>query len=81
MARGLYPCYNTAKSERFIYNRFYPRYSQRKVHDPAMSDKAKFSFLCDNPEKAMIIMFPLISFALFVGGAILWWLAQFILSF
>ncbi len=58
----------------------YPYIPKRKVNDPAMSDKAKSSFLCANPEKAMIIMFPLISFALFAGGAVLWWLVQFILS-
>lgn len=29
--------------------------------------------LKDNPEKAMIIMFPAITFALFIVAAILWW--------
>lgn len=30
--------------------------------------------MCDNPEKAMIFLFPLITFSLFVVAAILFWL-------
>ncbi len=33
-----------------------------------------------NPERIMILMFPLISMGLFVVGAFLWWLAQMLLG-
>lgn len=45
-----------------------------------MSAKTKLGFWAANPERAMIVMFPLISLSLFIVGAILWWLVQFILS-
>jgi hypothetical protein len=34
------------------------------------------SFFKENPEKVMIILFPMITLALFVLAAILWWLIQ-----
>ncbi|WP_373531011.1 hypothetical protein [Vampirovibrio sp.] len=46
-----------------------------------MSVKTKPGFWAANPERAMIVMFPLISFSLFLVGAILWWLVQLLLSF
>lgn len=46
-----------------------------------MSEKNKSGFLAANPEKAMIIMFPIISLSLFVVGAILWWAIQIILGY
>lgn len=45
-----------------------------------MSVKSKPGLLAGNPEKAMIIMFPLISFGLFLVGVVLWWLSQLLLA-
>jgi len=42
-----------------------------------MSDKPKSSFMQDNPERLMILLFPLITLALFVVAALLWWLIQY----
>jgi hypothetical protein len=41
-----------------------------------MAVKPKCSFLSDNPERLMIFLFPLITLALFLGAAVLWWLIQ-----
>lgn len=32
--------------------------------------------LKDNPEKLMILLFPVITLTLFIVGAVLWWLVQ-----
>jgi|GEM_PF-3350880 len=39
-----------------------------------MSDKPKSNFLAENPERVMIILFPLITLTLFIVAAFLWWL-------
>jgi hypothetical protein len=39
-----------------------------------MSDKPKSSFLAQNPERLMIILFPLITLSLFIVAAVLWWI-------
>ena len=38
-----------------------------------MSDKSKPGFMAANPERVMIILFPLITLSLFIVGAVLWW--------
>jgi hypothetical protein len=39
-----------------------------------MSNKPNSNFFQENPERVMIVLFPLITLALFVVGAVLWWL-------
>ena len=39
-----------------------------------MSDKQKTGFLAQNPERVMIFIFPMITLALFIVAAVLWWL-------
>ena len=39
-----------------------------------MSDKPKASFMAQNPERVMIILFPMITLSLFIVAAFLWWL-------
>lgn len=38
-----------------------------------MSDKQKTCFLSQNPERVMIFIFPMITLALFIVAAVLWW--------